>query len=187
MEKIRHCNIMTTRNPIPDASNIGSVYISDMILKRYPDAHQTRLLLPAHHLHGTQRPDEYSPASRRGVTSALKDRGIDFLIDHPIIVCAIPSEQGIVTAVLQGHHRGRYAGIFNIHEIPSIVLDPEQAVGIINQENNKPLEVESFVERLRRDMADAIASFRQIGCLRMPKIINDAYTISDLIKIFKPF
>lgn len=82
------------------------------------------------YLFGRQPPGEFSDYKRRRVENALRKDGIQYLEEHPIIACTIPISEETAIAILDGHHRVRYSGKFNITYIPTLLYSLEQWVDL---------------------------------------------------------
>lgn len=78
------------------------------------------------YLFGTQLPAIYSGSKRKRVERLLSEQGVRFLQENPIITCAVPLIDHTAILILDGHHRVRYSGKFNITYIPSILLSIEE-------------------------------------------------------------
>lgn len=148
-----------------------------------------RLFVPAYHLFGTQTMGEYEAAKRRSAESKLATCGIDCLKEHPIPVCALPSDNGLTLAIIDGHHRTRYAGNSGIHTIPCIIYTPPQLVDIFNQHGlyNRLIDKTFLVADLNRAVGETLSSFG--GSLpehKQPKTIPVS-SIDGLKRMLKPF
>lgn len=125
-----------------------------------------RLLIPKFFLHGTQRKEEYDNQKRRQVEYALKTQGINFLLQNPIIGCVIFENNHATIAILDGHHRTRYAALYGIKDIPALVSQPEDIVNILNR-HGKKINKQDFVNETNEDISLAVHSFS----IRNPKFI----------------
>lgn len=167
------------------------------LIERYPDElellrhlpHGSPLSIPRSFLWGTQRADEYSKRKRRLAEKEYKKRGKDFLLENPIIICALPIRRGgIQLAIVDGHHRVRYAPS-HMHEIPALVFSPKQLVKVMNEgrTREKRFNKETYVAKLNCDIADATGSFNSMPENKQPRYITFASSIDELKKRFKSF
>jgi hypothetical protein len=118
-----------------------------------------KLIIPRHYLFGTQEVTEYSQLKRKQVVQDLEIKGIDYLLENPIIVMACEFPKGMQLVVIDGHHRVRYAPQFHILDIPSLVVNPETLTSVINNEKGKDLNPDVFCHQMQQNAADALKSF----------------------------
>lgn len=118
-----------------------------------------RLLIPRAYIWGRQASREYENRKRRQIEEVLRNDE-NFLLNNPIIICAVPLGAQLLLAIIDGHHRNRYSGLYGISVMPCIVCTPEVMVEVIN--SNKPedkkIDQGVFIEQLRRETAEALLS-----------------------------
>ena len=126
-------------------------------LKEVIEDRGVRLLIPRNYLFGRQASQEYDNRKRRQIEQALKSDGVNFLRENPVIICAVSLNNQLLLAIIDGHHRNRYAGLYRILDMPCIVCTPDVMVEVIN--SNKPEEKriyrEAFIQQLLRETAIA--------------------------------
>lgn len=119
-----------------------------------------RLLIPRIHIFGRQLPGEYGGIKRRQVVAALNKDGVNYLLENPIITCAVSVGSQLLLAIIDGHHRNRYSGLYpKITLMPCIVSTPEVLVEILNshRSEDKKIDLETFVKSLLIDTAEVTA------------------------------
>ena len=112
------------------------------------------------------------------------------MLENPVITCAIRRENQLVLAIIDGHHRYRYAGLYGINNIPCIVCTPETLSEIINsdKENKKKISFDSFIRDINESITSTILSFNEFGLDYAPPIpIPDTTDIALLKNKFKSF
>lgn len=138
------------------------------------------MLIPRGHLYGRQLSNNYDNSKRRSVEANLRKEGIQFLFKDPIIVCALPAQEGLKMVIIDGHHRTRYSGGFNIGKIPSIVYTPDQLISAFAIRFNATLTAEALIDQLDGESGNALASFTTLPAEKLPSIVGNAKTIEDL-------
>lgn len=115
-----------------------------------------RLIVPTTYLFGRQRPDEYSDKKRRQIEAVLSSKGIDYLLQNPVIVCALFRNDVLTLAVIDGHHRIRYSAKQGIRRIPCLITTPETLAPIFNKHNKEKTTPELLTEQFSTDIHQAI-------------------------------
>lgn len=147
-----------------------------------------RRLIPRSAVFGTQRADEYCGKKRRAIKKAFRTDP-NFLFNNPAIICAIGGNGSIQPTTIDGHHRTRYAPKETTH-IPAWVFSPNEFVECINRylpEGTTPLHVESFVDRLKSHVSEALDSFsRTMPVTKQPHVVA-AENINRFKNMFPSF
>lgn len=112
-----------------DPQKIVEKVIGDIIIAQVPRACFV----------GAQRIDEYSRKKEQRVKKLFEVEGENFLKKWPVVTCALPLTHGssemdfynnpdasYSLVLLDGHHRVRFAPIYGIDEIPTIILSLTQ-------------------------------------------------------------
>lgn len=155
---------------------------------QYPDEFRLKEILssgqamyiPRGYLFGRQVAESYDKQKRRLVEANLAHDGIKFLLNNPIIVCALPTQEGLKMVIIDGHHRTRYSGKFQIAAIPSIVYTPEQLTEAWLVKFGTQLTTEQLIEQLDRETADTLASFKTLPDEKLPCVVKGVTQIEDL-------
>jgi hypothetical protein len=138
------------------------------------------MMIPKEYLFGRQIKDSYDDRKRKSVEIYLKNEGIEFLLKDPIIVCALSTEKSMQLIIVDGHHRTRYSGKYNINAIPSIVYTPNQLIEAFNAKNGTSHNAESLAHEFERDASSAIYSFRNMPDEKQPKVLINVRDLKDL-------
>jgi len=146
--------------------------------------------VPRHCFFGTQPLSEYSKKKREGIEELFREKGLEFLKQNPVIACALPLKRNTPNldfyqnpagvyqlALLDGHHRVRYAPLYGINVIPTVILSLSQTAKMYNK--NDPLEMAFILDRW---IEDTMASFsRVIRDFRIPNFVTFQITSKGLI------
>lgn len=149
-----------------------------------------RLEIPRRYIFGIQRKEEYSHKKEKLAKQEYRTKGKGFLYEYPVLLCALPGRNLIQLALIDGHHRTRYASQFGIAEIPSIILTPEQGSELLNETSNNYDETftpESFKEWMEYGVNDALDSFGDLPDHKQPNFVEDIESLEDLARRFKSF
>ncbi|PIY94665.1 MAG: hypothetical protein COY68_02190 [Candidatus Levybacteria bacterium CG_4_10_14_0_8_um_filter_35_23] len=147
-----------------------------------------RLIIPRHFLFGIQEPTEYSQLKRKQIIEDLRTKGINYLLENPVIVLACEFKKGLQLTIVDGHHRVRYSPIFHIFDIPCLVTNAETLASIINGEKGKNLNPEQFCSQMQQNAADALKSFGdRIPDFKSPDFLFDPSSVTDLKQFFPSF
>lgn len=155
-----------------------------------PETEGARLMVPRFNIFGIQPAEDYSRITERKIIEGYQQDGINLLYESPVWLCALIKNSITTLALMDGHHRARYAGKFDIHMIPSIVFTPEQAVALWNENPKctKSITVDEYINMMEEGMGEALKSFdRLCGDSRMPRHIPDVDSIDDLTRRFASF
>lgn len=149
-----------------------------------------RLEVPRFNIFGIQPIQEYSSKTERRVRAALKSQGKEYLYKNPVDLCAM-SGNGIITlALLDGHHRTRFAGCYGITTIPSIIYTPEQALEWWNNNPRNQMKFDSPIHLqswLQSGITEAMSTFQTMKDSKQPRFIPYAESIQDLSRRFASF
>lgn len=145
-----------------------------------------KLLIPRSNLFGRQAPQEYDNTKRRQIEFALGSEGIDFLLHNPIIVCAVPLNNQLLLAIMDGHHRNRYAGLYQISVMPSLICTPEIMVDVINSNKSEEHKItqEAFIRQLLMDTSNVLSFLPED---KQPKTLVGISGINELSAKFESF
>lgn len=163
-------------------------YAGRVDFKRY-ESLGVRLLIPLLNLFGTQTRPEYDNRKRNGVERRFQTCGVNCLKEHPAIVCALPGNIELTLAILDGHHRTRYAPLFEIALIPSLIYTPAQLVDILNQHQvyGRRIDENFLVADLTKAVGAALSSFeRALPNHKHPRT-TPVNNINELTKLYQPF
>lgn len=156
-------------------------------LKRELEEYGIKLLVPKILLHGTQRREEYDNLKRKQVEYAFATQGVNFLLQNPVIGCVLIDNNLATLAVLDGHHRTRYAALYNIKDIPILLCQPKDVVNVLNK-HEKQISEEEFINEINRDINLAIHSFSiRYPRYSIPKSLLGVSRFEDLSLRFKIF
>lgn len=78
--------------------------------------------VPISYLWGIQRCDEYCTKKTKNVARGLKENGLHFLEEHPVLAGLVSIENGSIIIIINGHHRVREAPNHNIVSVPTQIL-----------------------------------------------------------------
>jgi hypothetical protein len=145
------------------------------------------LLLPRYTLHGIQRPEEYSRSKLEGYRGIVEDKGLRFFWDNPVQACAIPVRDGLVMALLDGHHRTRLAGLYKVSHIPSEVFTTDQVANCISRRKGIRVNPEDLRTAILRCVADAIASFDRLPPHKHPSTLWGVESVTEIARRFPSF
>lgn len=146
-----------------------------------------RLLVPRIHLFGIQGRGEYDKKKEGLIRKALKDSGIAFLIKKPILVCALPGRQNTLLAIVDGHHRSRYSGIYGIELLPSIIVSPSELTDILRQ-SGRNTNIDNVINNIEYGVFETLHEFSTwISDAQQPKIIPGITSIDQLRERFTNF
>lgn len=145
-----------------------------------------RLLIPRAFLFGRQTPQEYDNKKRKQIEKALESNTEGFLRENPVIICAVFLESELLLAIIDGHHRNRYAGLYQIDPLPCIVCTPDIMVEVINSHKPEARKItqEVFVQQLLRETAEALAT---LPGEKQPKALPNIPNIDALKMRFGSF
>lgn len=145
-----------------------------------------RLLIPRAFLFGRQNPQEYDNTKRRQIEKALENNKEGFLRENPVIICAVFLESELLLAIIDGHHRNRYAGLYRTDLLPCIVCTPDVMVEVINSHKpeDKKITQEVFIQQLIRETAEALATLPEN---KQPKALPNISNIDELKMRFGSF
>lgn len=149
-----------------------------------------RLLVPRYNIFGIQPMTEYSNRDERATKQSFKEHGDRLLYKNPVLLCAMETNSLMTLALIDGHHRTRFAGVYGINLIPSIVFTPEQATILWNESPDtieKFENADEFREWIDSGINEALDSFKAMADSRIPKMIPDVATIVDLTEKFESF
>lgn len=156
-----------------------------------------RLMIPRGYIFGTQEKGEYDSSKNRSINKtklakkALKEGGINYLKENPVILCTLPGENALQLALVDGHHRTRYAPRYGIRTIPSIILTAEQTAPILTEvfepKPKVPFTSKEIEGILSCWIAETLNSFKEIPDHLQPRVIPQATTIDDLQRRFESF
>ncbi len=110
-----------------------------MIEQTFRSEGGVRVMVPIKILSGTQNGEAYSQSRRRYVENQMRTNGVQFLQENPIQACFIPSDgdqngnQFGRLAILEGHHRARYAPKYGISKVPTAIFTLEQTARVLNK------------------------------------------------------
>lgn len=138
------------------------------------------LLIPRIHLFGRQEMDSYDNRKRVLAERELNAKGIQFLMEEPVITCALPTPNGLQIVIIDGHHRTRYSSKYNIHVIPCLVYTPQQLVEAFNIRHGTNHDARSLMKQLGEDVRDALDSFSRMPVEKAPKAIGGYTNPQDL-------
>lgn len=159
---------------------------------QYPDEVKLKELLaqgepyivPIQFLHGRQEKGEFSRRKRLLAERELATKGIRFLLEDPIVTCAIPNNGDIQIVIIDGHHRTRYAPEFGIREIPSLIFTPHQLTDAFNARfspnSASDLTTQELIKRLQVEVDIAQASFRTLPEGKRPALVKGTNRVEDL-------
>lgn len=140
------------------------------------------LLINRSYLHGIQERSEYSREKERRETEMFRKHGKNYLLSCPIVAVPIlVGASSIMLAVVDGHHRLRYSGRYNIHVIPTVVIPVEQAAAIAD------VSQEELSRRLKNDSSLATGSFRTLTEEKQPRLITNVSNPEELPSVFNSF
>lgn len=183
MERIIESEIRKTSQ-----SNSNSIYLGETILREIITPQTPRILIPRCYLFGTQTASEYSVNKRRRIEKALSEQGFNFLIQNPALVCADLNPKGVNLFIVDGHHRARYSGRYNIHDIPCVVLSANQLLFAINTQRSRSEEntisETDLLRRLRTDASEATTSFKSLPDFKQPRGICRISSVRELKSMF---
>lgn len=148
------------------------------------------LWIPRQYLFGTQTLEEYDPKKRKSIEEKLLSDGVKCLEQNPLLACAIPYNNSISVAIIDGHHKARYSSKYNIHALPCLVASPEVYVKIMKKCcPQKEIKTDSFVMKLEDETTAAIRSFsyRMQDKYSPPRLITGVSDTDQLKTIFDPF
>lgn len=143
-------------------------------LKKEIGSSGLRLIIPKVFLHGRQNKEEYSNKKRKQVEVALNKDGINFLLENPIIVCAISVKNQLLLTIIDGHHRSRYASLYGISDIPCIVCTISTIADVINRHKLETEKVSAQVLKMRlteETLAAANSFSGSLPDIQQPKLI----------------
>lgn len=155
-----------------------------------PEIGGTRLMVPRFNIFGIQPVEDYSRVTEREIVEGYRQSGMNLLYESPVWLCAMGKNSIMTLALIDGHHRARYAGKFGIHLIPSIVFTPEEAATLWNRhpKATSQLSVAEYMAMLEEGMGQALKSFdRLCSDSKLPKSIPDVDSIDDLTRRFACF
>ncbi len=159
---------------------------------QYPDEVKLKELLsqgepyivPIQFLHGRQEKEEFSHRKRLLAERELATKGIRFLLEDPIVTCAIPNNGDMQIIIIDGHHRTRYAPEFGIRQIPSLIFTPDQLTDAFNARFSpnpaSNLTPQELIIRLQVEVDIAQASFRTLPEGKRPVLFKGANRVEDL-------
>lgn len=176
---------------LPATPDLKQIYSDEQFWKEVEANPGVRLEIPRQHIYGIQRKDEYEKDKTQAVMEALQADGVEFLREHPVLLCALSNQDVMTLALIDGHHRVRYAGLYGIQMIPSIVYTPDKAAPILNK-SSKTSQFNSFtaanvVPWLDQGINEALASFKTIPDYKQPRPIPQARNVIDLQRRFRSF
>lgn len=157
----------------------------------YPDELELRkvldkglpFLIPKEFLFGRQPNDSYSKSKRKWAELEFK-RDPDFMIREPIIVVALPAQNGLQLVVVDGHHRTRYS---KTRETPSLVYTPDQLAKAFNIKNSTNFTTDNLIIRLEQDVSETYHSFGRLPKHKMPHLLIGVTNVNELpFKRFTP-
>jgi|SRR3989344_1827483 len=158
----------------------GDIYPDELKLKEIL-SEGIPLLIPRVYLFGRQEKESYDNGKRRSAEKRLKKEGINFLLQEPIIVCALPLNNDTQLVIVDGHHRTRYAGLHKIHLIPSIVYTPGQLVEAFSIiKHGTKYTPETLTALLDKEVAEASASFEALPNSKRPVLLTGYTDIQKL-------
>lgn len=150
-----------------------------------------RLKIPRSYIFGIQPKEEYDNRKAKLAKAAISQGGIKFLEENPIILCAIPYQNGVSLALIDGHHRTRYSGQFGITHMPSLVFSPEAVAEMYNRSSFKPknsfFTPESLVTYLDQSIGETLHSFRELPDNKQPQLVRGVNSIEQLQERFPSF
>jgi hypothetical protein len=145
---------------------------------------------------GTQKLSEYSRKKERRVKRLFKKEGKKTLDNWPVISCALPiiDKKGMFIpdffdnpagtyqlVLLDGHHRVRYAPIFDIYNIPTVILTLSQTA-----EAYKVETLDRMATILETWMQESLGSFsKKMPNLLLPQPITFSRSPNGLIPVRK--
>lgn len=97
----------------------------------------TYLEAPACIFWGTQEIGEYDKEKEKATRRSLRERGIDFLRENPTYSVLVPGSRGTIIAVLDGHHKTRYAPAYGINIIPTLITEIPPLAAVLEQDSEK--------------------------------------------------
>lgn len=146
-----------------------------------------RLLIPRVYIFGRQLPGEYGGMKRRQVVEALNNDGFNYLLENPIITCAVTVGNQLLLTIIDGHHRNRYSGLYpEINLMPCIVNTPEVLVEILNSQRpeGKKIDPGTFIKSLLRDTSEVVGVLSE---KKKPQLIPGISNIDELKTRFASF
>ncbi|PIP74598.1 MAG: hypothetical protein CO028_03935 [Candidatus Levybacteria bacterium CG_4_9_14_0_2_um_filter_35_21] len=147
-----------------------------------------KLIIPRRFLFGTQELTEYSQLKRKQIIEDLEIKGLNYLLENPVIVLACEFDKGIELAIVDGHHRVRYAPIFHIFDIPCLITDANILSSIINKEKGKHLDPGEFCMQIQQNAANTLKSFAdRITDFKSPDFLFGPSSVTDLKQYFPSF
>jgi len=149
------------------------------------------LELPVNKLFGTQRLDEYIPSKNSSVIEKLHKCGIDCLVKHPPLACALFEPESTIVAIIDGHHRIRNLGKMQTKPVktPILVLTVEELSKVLTEAN--PHLVDRFAPnvlegQIREDIISTLISFRNMPNGKQPEPIVGIGSMHDLKQRYSP-
>jgi len=147
-----------------------------------------RLIIPRHFLFGTQELTAYSQQKRKQIIEDLEIKGVDYLLENPVIVLACEFREGIQLAIIDGHHRIRYSPQFHIYNIPCLVTNAETLTSVINREKGKNLDPKKFCSEIMQNTADTLKSFAdRVPYFKGPDFVTGVTSLTALKTRFPSF
>lgn len=162
-------------------------YPDEMGLKEITAGLGTRMIIPQRYLFSRQGHDEYGQSKRKKVELEFK-RNPNYMEDNPVIVSILQYENSTVIAIIDGHHRVRYAPKYGIKDIPCVVLSIEELVYTLNKSETKRNHVtaESARKKIEQEILLAQESFVRRGMpeSKLPLAVPFNATVSKLTTFF---
>lgn len=124
--------------------------------------------LPTTILEPTQSKQELSKSRYRAVQVAVREQGVDFFRQHPILVCALsrPVSPILSLAIPDGNHRFYVAKENRLQNISAIVLTPQEFALILNEHrsgNLPPISESTIIGNIREDLDLAVIGRKIYG------------------------
>lgn len=162
-------------------------YPDEMGLKEITAGLGTRMIIPQRYLFPRQGHDEYGQSKRKKVELEFR-RNPHYMDENPVIVSVLQYKNSTVIAIIDGHHRVRYAPKYGVKDIPCVVLDIEELVYTLNKSETERNNVtaDSAKEKIEQEILLAQESFVRKGIpdSKLPLAVPFNATIPELATFF---
>lgn len=171
---------MSVETPNLNLPKYTEYYPNDYyLLRKFAEAEFLTLDIPFPYLTGRQTIDEFPQRKQRNIKRAFARYGQEVLERDPIITCAVPTHEGILIVILDGHNRTRFAPTIGISHIKCYVYNLEVVASIFEKtaEETKK-ELLSQVNEARHSFGRKFEGrYRGFGY-----IVPNTYEHGDLLK-----
>lgn len=145
-----------------------------------------RFLIPRGYLIGINSPTSYTKRGRFIVDRSMAFYGFNYLLDNPILTCAIFSGDNLSLFIIDGHQRVRYAGRHDFNVIPTLIATPAQIIEARSKIGAKEIG-HDLGDYLQASAAEALYEFYMRGYYKTPQSINGIRDIKELERKFPVF